>query len=102
MGLQVDGDLWEQAWIAVEKRGIGNQFLRKVIGHATEKDVKNGIATSDVRDGNDKIDKLADKGVEEVAGVGLVKLGKWCEARMKRYRKLVTRVQKDDSWSHPG
>ena len=29
-GLQVDGDLWEQAWIAVKQRGTGNQTLRKV------------------------------------------------------------------------
>ena len=38
-GLQVDGDLWEQAWIAVKRRGLGKQSLRKVKGHATEKDV---------------------------------------------------------------
>ena len=29
-GLQIDGDLWEQAWKAVLKRGSGNQALRKV------------------------------------------------------------------------
>jgi len=29
-GLQVDGDLWEQAWKAVLKRGWQNQTLRKV------------------------------------------------------------------------
>ena len=75
MGLQVDGDLWEQAWIAVKRRGTGNQSLRKVKGHATEKDVKEGISTSKDRDGNDKSDKLADKGVEEIVGVGLVNLG---------------------------
>ena len=33
------------------------------------------------------------KGVEEIAGRGLVKLGKWCEARQKQYRKLLVRVQ---------
>ena len=49
MGVQVDGDLWEQAWIAVKRRGIGNQFLRKVKGHATDKDVKDGLATSEDR-----------------------------------------------------
>jgi len=41
-GLQVDGDLWEQAWEAVLKRGVGNQSLRKVKGHATEQDVADG------------------------------------------------------------
>ena len=40
MGLQVDGDLREQAWIAVKKRGTGNQSLRKVKGRATETDVE--------------------------------------------------------------
>ena len=94
MGLQVDGDLREQAWISVKRRGTENQSLRKVKGHATEKDVKEGISTSEDREGNDKSDKLADKGVEEFVGVGLVKLGKWCEARLKQYRKLVIRVHK--------
>ena len=60
-GLQVDGYLWEIAWTAVLKRGIGNQFLRKVKGHATENDVREGIATKEDREGNDTRDKLADK-----------------------------------------
>ena len=68
MGLQVDGDLWEQAWIAVMKRGTGNQSLRKVKGHATEKHVENGISNIEDREGNDTSDKLADKGVEAIAG----------------------------------
>ena len=71
-GVQVDGDLWEQAWNAVLSRGIGNQYLTKVKGHATEEDVSKGLATREDREGNDNSDKLADKGVEEVAGVGLV------------------------------
>ena len=55
-GSQVDGDLWEQAWIAVRQRGVGNQTLRKVKGHATEKDVAEVIAIAKDRDGNDKSD----------------------------------------------
>ena len=74
-GSQVDGDLWEQAWIAAKTRGVGNQTLRKVKGHATEKDVAEGMSTAKDRDGNDKSDELADQGVEEIAGVGLVALG---------------------------
>ena len=62
-------------------------------GHATEKDVEKGISTNKDIEGNDKSDKLADKGVEEIAGRGLVKLGEWCEARQKDYRKLLVRVQ---------
>ena len=29
-----------------------------------------------------------------MAGIGLVKLGKWCEARLKNYKKLLNRVHK--------
>lgn len=90
----MDGDLWEQAWIAVKQRGVGSQTLRKAKGHATEKNVAEGISTAKDRDGNDKSDKPADQGVEEIAGIGLVALGKWFEGRWKRYRKLMIRVHK--------
>ena len=93
-GLQTDGDLWEQAWLAVLKRGTGNQSLRKVRGHATEKNIENGISNPGDKEGNDVSDKLADKGVEAIAGIGLVKLGKWLEAKHKAYRKLMSRVHK--------
>ena len=56
--------------------------------------LKKGLATSEDREGNDVSDKLADKGVEGVAGIGLVKLGKWVEERMKGYKKLVARCQR--------
>ena len=75
-GLQVDGDLWEQAWLAVLKRGTGDQSLRKVKGHATEKDIEKGISNPKDKEGNDVSDKLADKGVEAIAAIGLVKLRK--------------------------
>ena len=39
-GVQVDGDLWEQAWLAVSKRGARSQTVRKVKGHATNDDVQ--------------------------------------------------------------
>ena len=45
-GLQIDGDLWEQAWKALTRRGSGNQKLRKVKGHATATDVELGRATA--------------------------------------------------------
>ena len=39
-------------------------------------------------------DELADKGVEAIAGMGLVKLGKWLETRQNKYTKLMNRVHK--------
>ena len=76
------------------KRGTGNQSLRKVKGHATEKDIEKAVSNPEDKEGNDISDKLADKGVEAIAGIGLVKLGKWLEARQTLYRRLLARVQK--------
>ena len=59
---------WEQAWIAVMKRGTGNQSLRKVKGHATEEDIEKGISDLEDKEGNGVSDKLVDKGVEAIAG----------------------------------
>ena len=75
-GLQRDGDLWRIAWNALAIRGAGNQDLRKVKGHATEEDIEQGKSTVKDRNGNNKSDTLADRGVESINGVGLVKLGK--------------------------
>ena len=93
-GLQTDGDLWEQAWQAVLKRGSSNQRLRKVKGHATEEDVEKGVATREDKVGNDNSDTLADKGAQEVQGAGLVKLAGWIASRHDRYAKFIRRVQK--------
>ena len=52
-----------------------------VKGHATEKDVREGKSTQQDKEGNDRSDKNADKGVEQLAGEGLVKLGSWVANR---------------------
>ena len=44
-GIQKDGDLWQQAWIAILQRGPENQPVRKVKGHATQEDVEAGVTT---------------------------------------------------------
>ena len=92
MGLQRDGDLWEQAWKAVLKRGSANQDLRKVKGHATHEDIQQGRATKEDKLGNDKSDEKADEGVEEIQGRGLAKLGEWLAYRHDDYRKLMKRI----------
>ena len=51
-------------------------------------------ASRRARDGNGTSDKLANRGVEATAGIGLVKLGKMCEQRQNDYRKLIVRIQK--------
>ena len=63
-------------------------------GHATDKDIEKGISNREDKKGRDLSDELADKGVEAIVGIGLVKLGKWQEARQKNYKKLMNRVHK--------
>ena len=92
--VQTDGDLWEQAWIAVSTRGAANQKLRKVKGHATQDDVNAGKATQADKHGNDRSDENADKGVQSMGGVGLVKLANWAARRHASYRQLMARIHK--------
>ena len=93
-GLQKDGDLWEQAWKAVLKRGAANQDLRKVKGHATTEDIKAGRSIDADKKGNDKSDENADTGVEMIKWKGLTTLGAWIAARHDGYKILMKRIQK--------
>ena len=94
MGLQKDGDLWQQAWYAVVQRGSSSQSLRKVKGHATKEDIQKGISNEEDKEGNDKSDKLADEGVESIQGRGFVKLASWIAERHDKYGSFIKRVQK--------
>ena len=73
---------------------IFNQDLRKVKGHAIAEDVRKGKSTAQDKEGNDRIDRNADKGVAQIAGEGLVKLGTWVAARQEQYIKFVARIHK--------
>ena len=93
-GLQRDGDLWGQAWKAIISRGAKNQDLRKVKGHATADDIKEGRSTEADKEANDRSDENADRGVKMVGGKGLTTLGAWVAKRHDRYKKFMKRVQK--------
>ena len=67
--------MWQQAWIAILRRGIENQRVRKVKGHATQEDVDAGVTTEADKRGNDKSDENADEGVKSIAGAGLRPMG---------------------------
>ena len=75
----------EQAWRAVVKRGPYNQSLRKVKRHATKEDIQKRISNVKDKEGDDKSDKLADEGVENIKGRGLVKLASWIAGRHDKY-----------------
>ena len=93
-GVQTDGDLWEQAWAAVIKRGAANQKLRKVKGHATQEDITAGRSTQTDKHGNDRSDENADKGVQSIGGDGLVRLASWAVGRHAEYKRFIARIQK--------
>ena len=68
--LQKDGDAWELAWRAIVCRGAAAQTLRKVKGHATEEDVRQGKCTEEDRQGNDEADTAAKQGLLKNGGAG--------------------------------
>ena len=65
------------AWKVVRTRGIGNQTLLKVKGHATQEHIDQGKSTRYDKDGNDQSDQLADEGGTTLNGKGLVSLARW-------------------------
>ena len=93
-GLQTDGGLWEQAWIAILRRGSRNQKVRKVKGHATDEQVEAGTVKIEDKVGNDKSDDLAFQGVEDIHGIGLLKLANWTAKRQQKYGRFMAKVRK--------
>ena len=93
-GMQTDGDLWQVAWEAILVRGTGGQDVRWVKGHATNDDIAQGRSNCQDREGNNRSDTNADKGVEMLGGEGLVTLAKWAADRYEGYIKFMARVQK--------
>jgi hypothetical protein len=86
--------LWEIAWEAIIRRGVYNQDLRKVKGHATDEDIEAGRSNRYDRTGNDRSDTNADLGVQMCGGLGLVTLGKWVANRHDNYKNLMKRIHK--------
>ena len=98
--MQKDGDLWKLAWEAIfKKRCSKSKTEKKVKGHATEKDIEEGKNTED-REGNDRSDSNADKGVLMIGGEGLVDLGNWLADRHDAYIQVYEEGTEDDCRNH--
>ena len=101
-GLQADGDLWQQAWLAVLARGPGKQALTKVKGHATQAQVEEGAVREADKVGNDWGDSYVERGARqqlnsrygEVAFDVKWMLAAWLHKRQRRYVDFVHKVQK--------
>ena len=91
-GLQKERDMWQLAWQAVTSIGSANQTLRKVKGHATISAVQEGTSNHKDKVGNHISDGLADKGVQSIDGIGLVRLGKWIADKHDRYTTFIRRI----------
>ena len=64
--MQPDGDLWQQVWIATERRGPPAPKLTKVKGHATLEDVSEERVRACDKAGNDWADDLAERGAVRI------------------------------------
>ena len=80
--------------MAILIRGVANQKVRKVKGHATKKDVEEGKNNENDREGNRIVDEYAEIGVKKIGGPGLVKLGTWLAKRHDAYIVFMRRVQR--------
>ena len=56
--------------------------------------MRKGISTVEDKRGNDRSDENADKGVEQLAGEGLVALGSWVTGRQIQYDRFMARIHK--------
>ena len=62
---QKDGDLWQICCEMEKIKGHNNIQISKVKGHATDKNIQDGIATLKDKRGNDRADSAADEGVTD-------------------------------------
>lgn len=81
--MQSDGDLWK---IACATR------ISKVKGHATWKEVEQGLVQKEDEQGNDQADEMATKGIGEYT-VEARRLAGMLKNRHKEYEKMVHEVQ---------
>ncbi len=81
---QKDGDLWQIFANYVAAKGPTAIRISKVKGHATEADIEEGKVIRQHREGNDKADLAAKKGIQK-HGEDFVKLAGWFATRHQRY-----------------
>ena len=93
-GLQRGGDLWKVAWESIGMKGFESQDPKKVKGHATNEYINEGRSNGKDKACNDYSDDLADDGVLNIGGCGLVLLGRSMAEKMQDYQNLMARVHR--------
>ena len=78
------GDLWELFAQFVSAKGHSSIRISKVKGHATDDMVREGQVLQQHKDGNDKAEQVAKKGIQK-HGEEFVKIAGWYASRHLRY-----------------
>ena len=76
----------------MKERGAGSIKVSKVKGHATEEQVESGEVKSEHREGNNKADHAANKGVQEHQ-TGLREFARWLAKRQRDYIEVMAEIQ---------
>ena len=87
-GSQKDGDLWRIWFLFLKEKGHRAVKITKVKGHATQDDIDSGKVRSTDKEGNDKADAAAKKGIKQ-HGEAVIKTANWLSTRHKYYAWLV-------------
>jgi ribonuclease HI len=90
-GIQTDGDLWAIMDKIIKVKGSESIKVTWVKGHATQKHIDEGTSTPLLKQGNDKADNLANKGVQEHVG-GVMQLAAHYAAKQRRYTMLIKKI----------
>ena len=91
--LQANGDLWQVFEYMVKHRGHASIRGKWTKGHAKAQHIAEGKSSITDREGNDKADELADKGVgEHILGLSL--LAQYFAAKHVKVISLATRIRR--------
>ena len=91
--LQANGDLWQVFEYMVQQRGHSSIKGKWTKGHAKPQHIADGSSTIADREGNEKADGLADKGVAEHV-LGLSLLSEYYAAKHAKVISLAARIHR--------
>ena len=90
--LQKDGDVWQAIWRLILAKGPEAIKVTKVKGHATDEDVREGVATAADKAGNDVADSIV-REANALHGKATIDLAHWLEKRHTAYCTMMGEVQ---------
>ena len=92
--LQKDGDLWEHFYKAAQAKGRESIKISWTKGHATLTHIQQGTTTSYLKEGNDKVDQIANRGIQEGYDEGMYDLAGYFARQREELKNVIIRLQK--------